>query len=75
MSIAALRPRPYDLDNPVEVKRLLRECLGYLRTCKRHHHGTDFEGREFAMEALNALADRYPQERATPVENIDESQS
>lgn len=55
---ADLRPRPYNLDDPDEVKRLLRECEGYLHTCRRDHHGTDFEGRQFAMDGLRALAAR-----------------
>lgn len=61
MSIADLRPRPFDLDNPAEIRRLLRECEGYLSTCRRDHHGTDFQGRQFAMVALRKLAERYPQ--------------
>jgi len=65
MALADLRPRRFDLNNPVEVRRLLLECEGYLRTCKRHHHGTDFEGRDFAMEALRDLAARYPQDSET----------
>lgn len=64
MSIADLRPRPFNLDDPSEVKRLLRECEGYLNTCRRDHHGTDFEGRQFAMEALRALALRWDREKA-----------
>jgi hypothetical protein len=60
MSITDNRQRPYDLGDPKEIRRLLRECEGYLRTCKRHHHGTDFEGREFAMQALAKLAERIP---------------
>jgi hypothetical protein len=55
---ADMRPRPYNLDDPAEVKRLLWECEGYLTTCGKSHHGTDFEGRRFAMEALRALASR-----------------
>lgn len=60
-----LKPRPFDLSKPSEVRRLLQECEGYLRTCKRHHHGTDFEGRDFAMAALKELAARTPQEIAS----------
>lgn len=48
------KPRPYDLDKPQEFLRLLRECHGYLRTC-HHKHGTDWEGRKFAMDALDEL--------------------
>lgn len=53
------RPRAYDLTNPDEVRRLHRECWGYLRTC-HHKHGTDWEGRRFAMDALKALYERTP---------------
>jgi hypothetical protein len=53
-----LRPRQFDLKKPEEVRRLLIECEGYLQVCKRNHHGTDFEGRQFAIEALRALADQ-----------------
>lgn len=49
------RPRAYDLKRPSELRRLLRECRGYITTCKRHHHGTDFEGRDFAIDALDEL--------------------
>jgi len=52
---AHLKPRPYDLANPEERKRLVREVGGYLRTCEQNHHGTDFMGREYAMEALPLL--------------------
>lgn len=58
MSITDMRPRPYDLSDPAELRRLMLECEGYLRTCKRHHHGTDFQGRDFAMAALRELAER-----------------
>ncbi len=58
MSTVDTRPRAYDIDNSNDMARLFRECEGYLRTCKRHHHGTDFEGREFAMKALAELWDR-----------------
>ena len=62
MGIVDLRPRAFDLDNPAEIRRLLRECEGCLNTCRRDHHGTDFQGRQFAMVALRALAERFPQE-------------
>lgn len=65
MNIADLQPRAYDLDNPAEIRRLLRECEGYLNTCRRDYHGTDFQGRQFAMVALRALAERWPQENAS----------
>jgi hypothetical protein len=48
------RPRVYDLADPAELQRLYRECQGYLRTC-HHKHGTDWEGRKFAVDALESL--------------------
>jgi hypothetical protein len=48
-------PKPYDLNQPSELIRLLRECRGYLHTCRRDHHGTDFQGRQFAMEAIDRI--------------------
>lgn len=48
-------PRPYDLSQVSELIRLMRECRGYLHTCRRDHHGTDSKGREYAMEALDKL--------------------
>lgn len=53
----AAMPRAYDLNNPDEQRRLIREVEGYLRTCKASHHGTDFDGRLYAMEALRSLVD------------------
>ena len=49
-------PRAYDLTSPDEVHRLIRECHGYLHTCRKQHHGTDDEGRRHAIEALRTLA-------------------
>lgn len=51
-------PRPYDLDDPLEVDRLHREVLGYLHTCRNDHHGTDRSGRDFAIDALRNLVTR-----------------
>ena len=47
-------PVPYNLEDNTEVYRLLRECRGYLQTCQGKH-GTDFKGRQFAMDALDIL--------------------
>lgn len=47
-------PRPYNLFDPNELRRLMRECEGYLRVCHKNH-GTDWEGRNFAMQALRRL--------------------
>ncbi len=52
----APRPRAFDLKRLAEWGRLARETRGYLNTCKRDHHGTDFAGRELAMAGLDALA-------------------
>jgi hypothetical protein len=49
-------PRPYDLSDREEVKRLMREVRGYLHTCRIQHHGTDFEGRLHAIDAVEKLA-------------------
>lgn len=54
--IAENPPRAYDLTNIVDVQRLIRETRGYLHTCRREHHGTDWEGRRFAVEAFETLA-------------------
>lgn len=64
------KPVAYDLDDPREVLRLYRECAGYLHTCRRDHHGTDREGREFAMDALAALAKRTATARADLVKAL-----
>ena len=50
-------PRQYVLTDPAELQRLFREVRGYLHTCHKKH-GTDWEGRRFAIEALDALAER-----------------
>ena len=52
-----LKPKRFDLDQISEVYRLLSECRGYLHTCHRKH-GTDWEGRQFAMDALDELLAR-----------------
>ena len=48
-------PRAYDLTKQYHIDRLMREVYGYLKTCLREHHGTDFEGRQFALEALEDI--------------------
>jgi hypothetical protein len=45
------RPRTYDLTDPDECARLLRETAGYAQVSL--HYGTDDEGRRYASEALN----------------------
>lgn len=49
----SLNPKPYDLSDPKEVRRLLVELEGYMRVSMLH--GTDTEGRKFAYEALRRL--------------------
>lgn len=51
-------PRKYDLQDPREQRRLLKEVSGYLRTCRTTRCGGDFEGRAFAMDALEELLTR-----------------
>lgn len=51
-----LKRYAYDLNSPSERARLWRELDGYLNTCERHHHGTDFAGRQFARQALQQLS-------------------
>ncbi len=57
-------PREYNLSDPAELKRLYSELLGYMKvslgsSCpychKKIREGTDFEGREFAIKALEKL--------------------
>ena len=55
-------PRAYDLSKPDERLRLLREVRGYLHTCRRQHHGTDMEGRWFAIEAVEQLINEFPKD-------------
>lgn len=51
--LAINEPRPYELDKPGERERLFREAAGYLHVCRRC--GGDFDGRRFALEALQSL--------------------
>lgn len=51
------KPAPYNLDDTSEIYRLLAECHGYLHTC-HFKHGTDWEGRKFAIDALAELQAR-----------------
>lgn len=48
-------PRAYDLEDQREHRRLLQEVSGYLRTCRTTRCGGDFEGRAFALDALESL--------------------
>ncbi len=48
------QPKAFDLRDIREVYRLLSECRGYLHTCHRQH-GTDWQGRQYAMDALDQL--------------------
>lgn len=54
------KPRSFDLSNPDELDRLLRETLGYARVSLHKKDGTDLAGREWAYIALrNALDHGY----------------
>jgi hypothetical protein len=55
MAMLLNKPRPYDFTNPDEAMRLIREVRGYISTCHNQHHGTDFEGRQYALDALRVL--------------------
>jgi hypothetical protein len=44
----------YDLSDPQEIVRLCREAKDYLKLC-HYKHGTDWEGRKFAIDAFDAL--------------------
>ena len=48
-------PRPYDLTKQAEVNRLIRELRGYMHVSIGH--GTDIEGRQHALTALNTILD------------------
>ena len=50
---AANPPREYNFDRPEELQRLYRELAGYMKTCR--NCGGDFEGRQFARDALDRL--------------------
>lgn len=62
-----ITPRPYDLGTPEERKRLFRETGGYLKVCRRC--GGDFDGRRYAREALQQLADQMPFANPTPTQS------
>jgi hypothetical protein len=47
------KPRPYQLDDPAEIARLIRETLGYMRVSRMD--GTDRKGRQHAIDALEWL--------------------
>lgn len=47
-------PTPYDLSSAAELQRLYRETWGYLKTCHKQH-GTDWAGRQHAIDALEKL--------------------
>jgi hypothetical protein len=48
-------PRAFDLSSKDDTIRLIRETIGYLETCRKEHHGTDWTGRHFALEGLKGL--------------------
>lgn len=54
--IYPIPPRAFDLADPQELKRLLFEVTGYLRVSRLH--GSDVDGRAFALEALERIGAR-----------------
>ncbi len=62
------RPRPYDLSDPEELKRLLREISGYVKAgAFIYKEGTDQLGRRYAAAALHdALSQGYTLAKAEP---------
>lgn len=51
-NLAYLAPQPFDVSKPKDVSRLLHETIGYMRVSLKH--GTDTEGRRFALQGLEA---------------------
>jgi len=56
------KPRPFDLSAPSEVERLISETYGYMLVSLRH--GTDREGREYALAGLREYLNKLKGERA-----------
>ena len=52
MTVAYLQPQPFDVSKPRDISRLLHETIGYMRVSLKH--GTDTEGRRFALQGLEA---------------------
>jgi hypothetical protein len=51
-----IEPKPFDIDNPEDIKRLHEELYSYMKISVMD--GTDLTGRRFALEALEKLVDR-----------------
>lgn len=49
--LRAIRPQAFIMSRASEWSRLFREVHGYLRVC-HGKHGTDWDGRQHAMDAL-----------------------
>lgn len=52
--LRARSPRAYIMTRKHEWLRMLREAIGYMHTCRRQHHGTDWSGRAHLIDALEA---------------------
>jgi hypothetical protein len=50
--LRARSPRAYIMTRKSEWLRMFREAIGYLHACRRQHHGTDREGRNHLVSAL-----------------------
>lgn len=61
------RPRTYDITNTEELERLLHETIGYAQVSLHNRDGTDWEGRQYAVDALRrAFKAGYRLVRVTP---------
>jgi hypothetical protein len=63
-TIASIEAKPFNLNEPDEWKRLIRELRGYMQVslganCPHCHkfkrEGTDFAGRQYAIDALENI--------------------
>ncbi|MGE3582872.1 MAG: hypothetical protein AB7J28_15830 [Hyphomonadaceae bacterium] len=52
--LRARAPRAFIMTRKAEWMRMFREAIGFLRTCRRQHHGTDLDGRRHLIGALEA---------------------
>lgn len=49
-------PKPYDIENLSDIKRLIRELRGYMKVSLQD--GTDRTGRKYALEALEKWCEK-----------------
>jgi hypothetical protein len=51
-----IEPKPFDIDNPEDIKRLHEELYAYMKISVMD--GTDLTGRKYVLEALEKLVER-----------------